>query len=50
MLIGQDYVVAIGYNNSGNSVSDYTVVDPYYGQIVNMGKYSLYGDNQVITY
>ena len=44
------YVVAIGYNNSGNSVSDYTVVDPYYGQIVNMGKYSLYGDNQVITY
>lgn len=44
------YVVAIGYKNSGNTISDYTVVDPYYGQIVNMSKFSLYGDNQVITY
>lgn len=44
------YVVAIGYNNNGTSLSDFTCIDPYYGNVVSLSKYSLFGDNQIIIY
>ena len=31
-------------------LSDYTVLDPWNGTVRNLGEFSLYGDNQIITF
>lgn len=44
------YVVAYRYTGSGTNLSDFTVLDPWNGEIKNLSAFSLYGDNQIITF
>ena len=47
---GTHYVVAYKYSGSGTSLSDFTVLDPWNGTLKSLSSFSLYGDNQTITF
>lgn len=47
---GTHYVVAYSYSGSGNKLSDFKIVDPWDGNIKSLSAFSLYGDNQIITF
>ena len=47
---GTHYVVAYAYTGSGTSLSDFKIVDPWAGTLKRLNAFSLYGDNQIITF